>query len=765
MIKELTLKSFGKFTGKKISFGPITLFIGDNESGKSTIFDSILDNICKPGMNISEGKRLAERYGDERDSELKTIDGSNIKIDTNEFLNLYAIHAGSISLDFSSGKSWMDKVKSSIFTGGIDPSKIADDFENLSKDKGMLKHVIKYKNKVTELKELENNLDVLNKNKENILLKEKGLKEQKEKLNSLLDEINIKESELNKHSFELDQQDKIRQREDLFNSIKLIENYQKLERELSLLEHFKDDRTGELNKHLKSIDELEDKLGRKESELKYINDGFATKERNISELEPKLESAGALSGMSSQLLGKIDQNKPKSVIRTIFVWRKSLLTLSAIPLTAGIASFFLLPYLSITEDLLIRISSISGGVIIALILVFLSRKKEEREESPDIAHFITGIKDEFQSRSGGNRLKSEGIDGIIYELMKYQGEYDSLNQNKINILNDLAESRGKKEKAIKEEASVKKDLTDSKATLDSILRKLNVTDKDEYIERRKEYIFKQNDLETLKIELHKLLTHYKASDADTLKIDLQARVSNLNDDIQLEKKQDSELNRIKKLKENTNKELEKLKSEKSKIKTDLDKGEGVVKGSFGNIPEQILEKERAIIACKQELEDMKTDREAAGIVSDIFKKISLDSSMVFEELGKEISIMFGDILPEIRDITIGDFKTEEISLTDAGGNKRNLENVSTGTHDSFLLAAKLVLALRSHEKGKPGFIILDEPFHALDDHRKLKALELLKKFHEDYGWQIVLFSKDTDIGNHMINIFPESLIHELEVGY
>ena len=56
MIKELRLKSFGKFRDAAFAFSPVTVFAGDNESGKTTIFDAIFCSACsRPATNSIAG--------------------------------------------------------------------------------------------------------------------------------------------------------------------------------------------------------------------------------------------------------------------------------------------------------------------------------------------------------------------------------------------------------------------------------------------------------------------------------------------------------------------------------------------------------------------------------------------------------------------------------------------------------------------------------------------------------------------------------------
>ena len=72
-----------------------------------------------------------------------------------------------------------------------------------------------------------------------------------------------------------------------------------------------------------------------------------------------------------------------------------------------------------------------------------------------------------------------------------------------------------------------------------------------------------------------------------------------------------------------------------------------------------------------------------------------------------------------------------------GATTRGVEAYSRGTRDLFNLAARLALVDSLYESEKP-FIILDDPFTALDDGKTAAALRLLKEFSKDR--QVIYFT-------------------------
>ena len=135
MITRVLLTDFGRFKDTSFEFSPVTVFAGGNESGKTTLFDALFEGICSPKGNTVQGKRLAARYGPNRESAVQ-FEGPEIRIDPEDFLNLHAVGAGNTAVDFSGSGKWIEKLKASIFTGGVHPGRLAEHFDALSRDRG-----------------------------------------------------------------------------------------------------------------------------------------------------------------------------------------------------------------------------------------------------------------------------------------------------------------------------------------------------------------------------------------------------------------------------------------------------------------------------------------------------------------------------------------------------------------------------------------------------------------------------------------------------
>ncbi len=139
MITCLRLERFGAFVDRELRFGAVTLFVGPNESGKTTIVDALCDALCKPRSNRTAGKRLGLRYGTER---LVTaeFDGEPMSIPEDAFYDLYAIRSGDLTIDVKPGASWVEALKAELFTAGLDPKRLHEALARRASTDGGSRH-------------------------------------------------------------------------------------------------------------------------------------------------------------------------------------------------------------------------------------------------------------------------------------------------------------------------------------------------------------------------------------------------------------------------------------------------------------------------------------------------------------------------------------------------------------------------------------------------------------------------------------------------
>lgn len=754
MIKGIHLNRFGKFEKTSFDVSPVTVFAGENESGKTTVFDALFEGICRPKGNTVHGKRLAARYGPAREAAIE-FDGEEISMDPEHFLNVNAIGSGNASVNFSSGGAWLERLKSSLFTGGIHPGKLADEFDVLSKEKGMFTHVLKHRRTVEQKERLEKRREELNQRKTEILGKEKDLA----RLRRELTELSARKHEIEKQAAEkerlLEQQAIIREREGLLRTLALISEARSLEDQLHRLAGFEQDRSEELKDLATEIGNLEAKIAALSGEDQRWRESLDAADAQVEEKKAEAEALETAAAKAEGLLSRIEVEAPRAVIRKVVTWNRLLLVLSFLPLAAGVAIMTFYPEAGPP------MAVIGASLAVFLAVLFLARKTEERTCAPDTSEFVNRLKDDWRTRSGGRELKSSTIEGIQGELFAVRSECDAAGKDVTRLLKERRETAGTLARISSSKSDLNAKKTALRGRLDETLLGLGVKSVEDYIGRRGDYQYVKKDLTKKLAELETEMKRFNAPDLDRLKVECETRAAELAARINVQKETEPGINLLKQERSRLLEERSRVASREASLRSGVDKGEGEVKGSLGELPEEIYEAEQALRRCEQELVEMEIDRNAAALVRDIFVEMSRETDSIFQELSADITRFLEGMLPESREVDLKGFKAADIEVSDAEGRLRMIENLSTGTRDIFHLAARLALALRIHQSDRPGLIVLDEPFHALDRPRSLHALDALQKFHREYGWQIILFTKETHVIPEIETIFPGIKIHRL----
>ena len=244
-----------------------------------------------------------------------------------------------------------------------------------------------------------------------------------------------------------------------------------------------------------------------------------------------------------------------------------------------------------------------------------------------------------------------------------------------------------------------------------------------------------------------------------LKTECEVQIHRLDEKITDDAIPDAEVARIEAELARLPAEIQTIQRTKDELVRRESEDRGTIKGSLGDLPERILATERRLETCRAAIRDLNTDRKAAEMARDLFVELAEDFELLLEKLAQDIAATYGSIVGAPRTVRLGQLDPQSASIIDAGGASRSLGNLSSGTRDAFLLAARLSLAGSMREGD--GIIVLDDPFHAVDKSRAVNLLRLLERFHADRGWQIILFSKEESLAPLCREIFTDTTVHLL----
>lgn len=715
----LKLNNFGKFKNKsfEISNG-ITLFYGENESGKTTIFDSLMILFSESKRVSVFFKQMKSRYGNDIDIDFEPKIPEHLKMHPQSYNNLYAIRQSEIIFEMSDSKKdskdWESEIKKKLFSSDIDIGKMVSEIkaEYSSKAQNSILYKINIlENEKIEIDKILNNLydkinnstnkkDNLKEFKENIFLHENILKEkieEREKLYSLMK--SKKEAETK--SIKL-------------NLLKQINDFNKADEFLSKNIIYKDDYSKEINGRTKKIEDIKMNITFLKGKIEALKKSFVEEKNKTDYDSVKKRIENGINKIED--LTKKNNKAPKIIFFIAVVFISSFLAL-----------YFKNPlFLTI--------------IIPAIPFMFIKENKNSKI-----------IKDILESLP---ELDIKETDIFIFKdlLNKELAKIEIIMTNNDN--EEIENYNADLEKSLKE-------LENENNLLNQIFEKLKVRDKEEYYNIKNNYdlLLKQNEenYKKLMIEVKKLgLKNIETLEIDCIRIlkELDEKGVNPNDYNEME---------IKKI-ENNLKDLESeiniLKEEINKIKNNISYIEGELNNSE-NIHADIINFESKLSQIKENIINLNKRRKALKLLEEMLFSINKKNDDIFQSLSKEARILYNHITGKnLSDdgIIMSGFDKDKIMVADKQNKIRNVELLSSATRYAVYIAMRLSILTKIHQAGR--LILLDDPFITFDNNRTKEALSFIKKYSKNYNIPVVIFTKDTFTRDFMAE-YKDIIIYEL----
>ncbi len=760
MITELSLKSFGAFRDKVFPLGAVTLFVGRNESGKTTLFDALFDALCHPKGASTHARTLRGRYGDDRSAKI-AFSGEVFSVDPEEFLRLYAIRSGDLDIQLSKGKDWQDKVRAALFSGGIDPATLRDAFQLEASSKGNTRQAKAMRDKKGERENLAREREELDKKRQEILGGERLGRKREADLASLARQLEDKERQAAQLTTDIGQQDKIRRRRECAEIIRFLDEGEENSRALKALAALIAEAEGDadlvrLSELERSAGEARDGLSRSRAAESAAS--IESKRERVEKLQAEERELGPTANLARSFLDRIrtlGRDAP-TVKRT--EWNVPIVAVSAACLAVAVAVFGLL----LTGSLPVwafAAAVLFIGTGLALFAT-VGRRVRHVPDAAALEKAITVLRDEWRNRALVRReFSSTSVDGITDELLRLEADHAALTKRIVDETAELSRDERNLVELRQKTAAASQALMDREKELADWLTVRHAVSPEDYRHKRKEIDRLAESERKWRDELARKLETWKCQDAAALRLECRLKIEGLDAEITASELSEVERRRLENGRDLLRGEIEGLRAERDDLSAKVTEERGVVKGSLGDIPERIVRIERSLQKLDGEIHDLETTRKAAEIAALLFGQLVGDTRAGFLTLAGDIAGLFGELLPETRSIEFPELDEDLIKVGDAGGELRSLDNLSRGTRDSFLLAARLALALRSFPG--QGVLILDEPLHSLDAERQKGALSLLASFHRQRGWQIILFSKDVGLADAVKELIPEAVVHTL----
>ena len=708
---KVEINSFGKFTFREFEISNTTVFFGDNESGKTTLFDALLCSFSKPDKT-KYFTDIKKRYGN-TDVILKPAIMDEDKIPISMYMNIYAIRQSDIFIDISDNNEWQKVIRTSLYNTDIDIDSLIDNVisEKDSNAKGSIKSELKKLNeKYDETKE---NLDELyfeekkltnllkeatNKRRANNIIKEK-YDRQLEDINILKKNIEIEEDIIHRKMYML-----------ILNS---IDEYERLQDYIKRNSVYANDKSEFINKTQSEIDEFENNIN-------FLKDKYASLCKSKDAEKPFLDDK-----QRNKILDKIDKAIIKINDKKNSIYKKNVL-------------IKLLPSMFITTISLALFVFFDNifylfGVLSWLIILIPSKKIDYNIKS---IKYITDSIPELN-------LGSDNIENID-EL------YDTLLIARRNILEIEPEKESIYHEVLERIDYIEK----TKYILVEVLSNYGVDNITSYLENFNFYKNTQNDLKNISYRLEEYMKTFSTNSITMLSVEISRLLRELDqksipyDGISEEDLFVKKNNYRRKDEDLRQKYDEILSKEKSFLAE-----ESYVEGERSAYPTKIVLLEGQLKSIESDIEKLYKEDNALNILLNMFEEIRSKNNKIFDKLKNESLNIFNKIVGSNRDAKMNNFETKKMEILDKKNNMININMTSSATKASFLFALRLTLMTKIH--GKNRAILLDDPFLTFDEKREYDTLLFLKDFSKEYEVPIIFFTKSELTKNKIIEIFED----------
>jgi DNA repair exonuclease SbcCD ATPase subunit len=772
---ELHLRSFGKFQDRRFALGTTTVFYGPNEAGKTTVFDALFAALCQPRANRTDGKRLRERYGEEAQAHFQDHDGLLPPlISDEEFMNLYAVRAGDIRVEITARSNWMDRVKSRLFSGDLDPGLIARNLEVLASDDGKRLHNKEIKKLHEDLRRCVGELERKRTEQDRIRQREKQI----DRIDADLEKSARRGVELRtaieglEDALKLEEQ--IRER-DLWNRrLKMSLDAARARERLAAVERmYARDELPELDALETTARNQSDHMLGVASTLEHLTAELERARTDLQEVEASLPLARRRAETADHFVDRIKQLAGNTYWKTVIVWRPAwpwflgggalggLLVGATI---AGLARPEADPGLMLLAGL--------GAAVPGLLLGLLGARKTERvpDETPRQG-LLTGLRDDWRSRLKEDFPPASTLDGASQELLRFRLHYEEHEQRLDRATTRCRELQERLDSALAEQSAAAARHSQALQEIENWLRARSVRDRADYIVKRAEYSRASEEARNLSAELQQLLAVTEYEDGESLQIECERRLRALDEagipavSTAGKGRGEAHFRDLQNRLALARQELEQLGRNERELSEKRAGDSGELRGALHRLTEELGTLEQSRLRLTRDIADRELDKAAATAALGIFQEMRSDNNLLLQELLGELGASVRKILPDVAEVGLqeaSDFAMQELRIQDAGGTERRIEHLSSGTRDSFVFAARIALAGHSRAPDDPAVLVLDEPFLTLDEPRELQCLEFLREFQERRGWRIVLLTKETRLRNAATTVFPEAVIHELE---
>lgn len=746
MIEKVHIVRFGQFMNRDFDLGPVTIFVGPNEAGKTTVFDALVEGICTPSEATSHGRVLKQRYGD-RTERIVEVDPSPVEPpDVVEFLNVQAFRSGSVGLAFA-GKSWIERLRGALFTGGLNPSSMADQLrseENRERKVG--------KRLEEDLAVAQRSLAVLQANRQHVLERRELLREDEARVRSLSAEENALRLEGARLERAIALQRRHSERRRTIGLLDVIAQSRRLEEDINKLLPFERDCSEEISSARIREGEAQRRLARAEAEAEVAEKRAQTSANQAEEAEASGRECEALLRRLQEVQTLLEQAlRPVSAMRT--VWSTPMLIVASATAIAGLAAAMALR--GSTGTLMFTI-----GIAMGAVLAVLARKQTSESNTVEWDRFVEARRAELAILLK-RPIDATGAEGLAAQLAGAMAEARVTVQTARTARDASDQARRDRDDAAAAVGPVRSDASHAAAEVLRLFQAIGVTNEEDLGVKRAQLVERRRALDETSGKLAAAQAEVGAESVDQLETLVRTRFADLERTIDGPELMGDAARGLELELAAQRQALDGKLAEERIVAERLAGEQGELRATLGKLPEDIAEAESRIANLEAGRVASVTLAQADEFAAIVFDGVAQDTQVTVQLLAAEATSRLATVFTGIgRSIKIAKLEDPEtITMIDAGGTSRPLEHLSRGTRDALLFAVRLALAEKL--AGSVRLLLLDDPFGALDPERVAGLLALLDDFRKRADFQLVFFTKEPALLTAVEGTFVGAKVHVL----
>lgn len=749
MIDKVQITRFGQFIDREFELGPVTVFVGPNEAGKTTVFDALIEAICVPSEATVYGKQVKQRYGD-RAQRIVRVEPSRAEApDVVEFMNVQAFRSGNVQLAFS-GKNWIERLRGALFTGGLNPSSMADQLrsEGIRERKGG--------------KRIEENLAVaqralaeLQANRQHVLERRELLKGDEARVRSLAVEENALRLETARLERALTLQRRHNQRRHTIGLLDAIAQARRLEEELNKLLPFERDRSEEIASARRQEAEAQRRMAKAQAEAEVAEKRAQFLASQAVEAEARGREGEVLLRRLLEVQVLFEQAlRPVAAMRT--VWSTPMLVVASATALIGLAAAVTLP--GSTGMVLLTIGIATGAVI-----AVLARKQRPESNTAEWDRFVEARRAELATLLK-RPIGATGAEGLAAHIAGAMAETRITVEASRTARDVSDQARRDRDDAIAAVGPVRSEASHAATEVLRLFQAIGVANEEDLGAKRAQLAERRRALDETAAKRSAEQTEVGAESVEQLETLLRTRLADLERSIDgpelvgdAARGLESELAAQRQALDG------KLAEERVHVER-LAGEQGELRATLGKLPEDIAGAESRIAKLEADRVASVTLARADELAAIVFDSVAQDTQVTVQLLAAETTSRLAMVVTGTgRSVEIAKLEdTESITMTDVGGKSRRLEHLSRGTRDALLFAVRLALAEKL--AGSVRVLLLDDPFGALDPERIRGLLTLLDEFRKRADFQLIFFTKETAFVTAVQGAFAGVKVHVLTVA-